>query len=189
MTSRPEVTWRPEVTFTPADPLAPPAAGLLAAMEAEMLALYGIGACGIDEPAVAPAGGGPGADASARPRVHIGVPLERSELAPPGGVYLVGRTVTGEVVAGGGLRTIAPGIGEIKRMYVVPALRGGGLGRRLLAALEAWARDELHLERTRLDTGPGQPGARSLYERSGYRGIGNYNANAHASFWGEKSLR
>lgn len=168
---------RSGVDFRPADPTVPPASALLAAMEAEMLALYAPGGAAGPGGAVGATGG----------RIHIGVPLEFAELAPPGGVYLVGR-VDGEVVAGGGVRTIGTGVGEVKRMYVVPARRGRGFGPALLAALEAHAAGVLGLGVARLDTGPKQPGAQRLYERAGYRRIGNYNGNAHAAFWGEKRL-
>jgi GNAT superfamily N-acetyltransferase len=147
--------------FALADPSTTPAIDLIGAMVAEMQHLYGI-------------------------TDHIGVPLELSELAPPGGVYLIGRAGD-ELVAGGGLRTIGEGLGEIKRMYVVPAWRGCGAGAELLAALEIAAVD-LGLLTVRLDTGASQPGARHLYEKSGYRSIPNYNANPHAAFWGEKRL-
>jgi GNAT superfamily N-acetyltransferase len=152
------------VRFEPADPLTPPAADLVAVMEAEMKALYGTG------------------------EGHVGVPMRPEELGPPGGVYLVG-WAGDDPVAGGGVRTIGPGIGEIKRMYVRPDWRGRGVAKGLLAALELAAVDRLGLSVVRLDTGPKQPGAQRLYEREGYRGIGNYNANPHASFWGQKSLR
>ena len=152
----------PEIEFSPADPSTSPAVGLIEAMVAEMQELYSISG-------------------------HVGVPLDLSELAPPGGVYLVGRAPGGEVVAGGGLRTIGEMTGEIKRMYVVPAYRGTGVGAQLLAALEAAAAG-MGMTRVRLDTGASQPGARHLYENSGYRAIPNYNGNDHAAFWGEKIL-
>ena len=38
------------------------------------------------------------------------------------------------------------------------------------------------------DTGAKQPQAQAMYERAGYRPIGNFNANPLASFWGEKAL-
>ena len=72
-------------------------------------------------------------------------------------------------------------------MYVVPAYRGSGVGAQLLAALEAAAAG-MGMARVRLDTGSRQPGARHLYEKSGYRSIANYNGNGHAAFWGEKIL-
>ena len=57
--------------------------------------------------------------------------------------------------------------GEVKRMYVDPALRGRGLGRLILDALEAEARAE-SLAFLRLETGPKQPEALGLYRRAGF---------------------
>jgi GNAT superfamily N-acetyltransferase len=148
--------------FRMADPLQPPASELLAAMVAELLAIYEID-------------GG-----------RIGVPLQHEELRPPTGVYLVG-WIDEMPVAGGGLRTIGDGVGEIKRMYVREEWRGHGLGGQLLVELEKAARGLGHTC-VRLDTGLRQPWAQRLYERSGYRPIGNYNGNRAASFWGEKQL-
>ncbi len=68
-----------------------------------------------------------------------------------------------------------------------PEARGAGIARRLLEALEDEAR-RLGYTIARLDTGPAQPHAQRLYERAGYRPIGNFNANPFASFWGEKRL-
>jgi GNAT superfamily N-acetyltransferase len=150
------------LAFAPADPTVPPASELLAEMVAELRQLYQVD-------------GG-----------HIGVPLEIHELAPPGGVYLVG-LVEGAAVAGGGVRTIGTGTGEVKRMYVRPAWRSCGVGAQLLTALEA-AATEAGLRRLRLDTGPLQASAQRLYERSGYRRITDYNGNQHASYWAEKTL-
>jgi len=116
----------------------------------------------------------------------IGVPLEPEELAPPSGSYLVG-WIDGEAAAGGGLRLLNPELAEIKRMYVRPAFRGQGLARALLAALEGEAR-RLGAGTARLDTGAKQTLAAGLYERSGYRRIGNWNNNPHAAYWGEKAL-
>jgi GNAT superfamily N-acetyltransferase len=116
----------------------------------------------------------------------IGVPLEPAELGPPTGVYLVG-WARQAAAAGGGVRMITPGLAEIKRMYVRPDYRGMGVGRALLAALEEAAAG-LGAETVRLDTGAKQPLAVGMYERSGYRRIGNWNNNPHASYWGEKRL-
>ncbi len=60
-----------------------------------------------------------------------------------------------------------PGDGELKRMYVVPAARGRGFARALLAALEELARAAGHPV-LRLTTGELQPEAIALYESSGY---------------------
>lgn len=150
------------VSFSICPPGEAPACDLLEAMVAELHTMYGA----IDG--------------------RIGVPLHVEELAPPGGCYLVGRVDT-QVVAGGGLRTLEAGTGEVKRMYVVPEWRGQGLARLLLGALEQEALS-LGLQRVRLDTGPEQHRARHLYLTAGYVEIGNYNASPHASFWGEKEL-
>ena len=91
-------------------------------------------------------------------------------------------------MAGGGIKRDDDGVAEIKRMYVAPAARRQGLGRRLLEALEEKAR-ELGYARIRLDTGNRQPHAQAMYERAGYHPIENYNGNSMASFWGEKILR
>ncbi len=116
----------------------------------------------------------------------IGVPLEPEELAPPGGIYLVG-WMAGQPAAGGGVRMVTPEIAEIKRMYVRPVFRGQGLARALLDALEGEAA-RLGARIARLDTGPRQPLAQGLYQGSGYREIGNWNNNPDATFWGEKRL-
>jgi ribosomal protein S18 acetylase RimI-like enzyme len=64
-------------------------------------------------------------------------------------------------------------VGEIKRMYVEPAFRGRGIGRRILAALEERGR-EAGYKRMWLETGTSQPEAVSLYEAAGYRRIAPY---------------
>ena len=113
-------------------------------------------------------------------------PPTAEQMSPPGGCY-VALYEDGRPVAGGGVRHLAEGMGEIKRMYVLPEMRSRGLARRLLGELEAAARD-LGYARVRLDTGDPQPHALALYRSSGYRDIENYNDNGYASYWGEKVL-
>ena len=60
-------------------------------------------------------------------------------------------TVEGEPVACGAVKTTAPGVGSLKRMWVADSARGLGLGRRMLAALEKEAR-ALGLGTLRLET-------------------------------------
>lgn len=57
--------------------------------------------------------------------------------------------------------------GEIKRLFVDPAMRGLGIARRLLEALEAQAQ-AAGIAILRLETGIYQPEAIGLYERAGY---------------------
>jgi putative acetyltransferase len=63
--------------------------------------------------------------------------------------------------------------GELKRMYVSPAVRGSGLGRRLVAALEAEAR-ALGVRRLVLETGTRQLAAMALYRATGFHPIPLY---------------
>ena len=108
------------------------------------------------------------------------------EMAPPHGAFVV-LYEDGAPVAGGGLRRLEDGVGEIKRMFVVPSARGRGHGRRVLAALEA-AAAELGYLRLRLDTAQSMTVAIALYRGAGYRDIPDYNGNSYASYWGEKVL-
>jgi GNAT superfamily N-acetyltransferase len=109
-----------------------------------------------------------------------------ADLGPPGGAFLVGYR-DGQAVCGGGIKRLTDGACEIKRMYVVPAVRGTGVSRALLRGLEDAARG-LGYRIARLDTGPLQPHARGLYESEGYVAIGNFNGNPVATFFGEKRL-
>ena len=150
------------VRFELCDPELPPAAELLAAMRAELNDVYE-SFNRLDNPPLAPA-----------------------ELRGPGGAYVVG--YEGEAaVAGGGVRRLAAGVAEIKRMYVRPSARSRGVAAALLAELEDTART-LGYTCARLDTGPRQVHALRLYRSAGYVGVPPYNDNPFACFWGEKRL-
>ena len=88
------------------------------------------------------------------------------DLAPPKGVFLVASR-DGEVVGCGGIKQFADGIGEVKRMYVVPAARRTGVARAVLAEVEAEARRRGFRE-IRLETGVKQPEAIALYRSAGF---------------------
>lgn len=109
-----------------------------------------------------------------------------AELNPPAGAFLVGYH-EGRPVCCGGVKRLSDEICELKKMYLVPELRGQGVARRLLVALEDKAR-ALGYTTARLDTGPEQHSARALYESAGYAPIHNFNVNPVANFWGEKPL-
>jgi GNAT superfamily N-acetyltransferase len=112
--------------------------------------------------------------------------VEVHEMEPPSGTFLI-LEEGGTPVACGGLRTLEGGLGEIKRMYVVPGARRRGHARRLLGELEACAR-ELGFERVRLDTNAAQPEALELYAACGYAEIPDYNGSPTATHWFEKRL-
>ena len=117
---------------------------------------------------------------------------EAEDAAPPGSAaHPPGRFVLalsdGEPVACGGLRTIAPGIAEVKRMWVDPGWRGAGLGARVLRHLEELARDTGHRV-VRLDTHGSLGEAVAMYERAGYHRIDRYNDNPHAQVFFERRL-
>jgi GNAT superfamily N-acetyltransferase len=109
-----------------------------------------------------------------------------AELSPPGGAFLVGYD-DDRLACCGGVKRLDEQRCEIKKMYVVPELRGRGVARALLRELESVARG-LGYAVARLDTGPKQMGARGLYESEGYVEIPDFNGNPVAVFWGEKPL-
>jgi len=148
--------------FAACDPDTSPASDLLAEMWAELNEVY-------DSPS------------------RLDLPrLSADDLRSPTGVYLVGRE--GEsVVAGGGVRRLADGVAEIKRMFVRPPARSRGVAGALLVALED-AAVALGYGAVRLDTGPRQVHALSLYRSAGYVDVEPYNDNPFACFWGEKVL-
>jgi GNAT superfamily N-acetyltransferase len=106
----------------------------------------------------------------------------------PDGAFLVIYDGCGEPIGCGGLRTLAPGVGEIKRMFVTARARGGGHGRRLLRELEriAAARGHHHV---RLLTTEVLREARNLYAAEGYVPIGRVEQPGQpVEIWLEKEL-
>ena len=94
----------------------------------------------------------------------------------------------GRAVACGGLRTLAPGIGEIKRMFVSQSVRRSGYGRQLLHELERIA-VELGHTRVRLLTTEVLSEARKLYAAEGYRVIERIaRENDPVEIWLEKDM-
>lgn len=77
----------------------------------------------------------------------------------------------GTAVACGALRRHADGVGEVKRMYTVPARQGAGVGGRILERIESVARAE-GLRELVLETGNRHPAAWRVYERGGFKRCG-----------------
>ena len=101
--------------------------------------------------------------------------VDPAEFAAPDGTFLVA-LVGGETIGCAGLRRHGDGAVEVKRMFVRVEHRRRGHARRMLAALEDWARDH-GSTRVVLETGMAQPEAIALYESAGYLptdGFGHY---------------
>jgi putative acetyltransferase len=77
----------------------------------------------------------------------------------------------GEAAAMGALRRHPGGVGEVKRMYTRPEHQGRGLGRAILAKVEATARAE-GCTRLVLETGSNFEAAQQLYRSAGFAPCG-----------------
>jgi putative acetyltransferase len=99
------------------------------------------------------------------PESHHGIDIDALMQAHV--LFAVARTPHGEAV-GCGAVVANDGWGELKRMFVRPALRSRGIAQQILAFVEAAAR-ERGLALMRLETGVSQPEALRFYERAGYR--------------------
>ena len=105
---------------------------------------------------------------------HMPLPDPKAHTyRPPHGQFLIawhGDQANGCV----SLRTLDPGIGEVKRLWVAPHARGQGLARRLMAAIETQARS-LGLHSLKLDTNAALTEAIALYQTTGWHPTGPYS--------------
>ncbi|MFC8432129.1 GNAT family N-acetyltransferase [Streptomyces sp. NPDC057253] len=111
--------------------------------------------------------------------------LAPADFAPPNGVYLIAYDEWDSPVATGGWRAQdtngegnLDGDAELKRMYVIEEMRGRGLARRILTALEDHAR-AAGRRRMVLETGTKQPEAIALYTSSGYEPCAKFGYYRH----------
>lgn len=112
--------------------------------------------------------------------------LTAKEMTPPAGWLLVAR-LDDEPVGCGALKRMDDATGEIKRVWAAPAVRGLGMGSRLMDELEALAKRE-GFETVKLDTNKSLTEACALYRKRGYLEIARYNDNPYAHHWFEKRL-
>ncbi|MEX5719505.1 bifunctional helix-turn-helix transcriptional regulator/GNAT family N-acetyltransferase [Geodermatophilus maliterrae] len=114
------------------------------------------------------------------------LPATDEELVPPAGVLLLAR-LHGEPVGCAALKLHGPQPAEVKRMWVAESVRGLGVGRRLLTAVEEHAA-AAGVRTLRLETNRALGEAITLYRSAGYREVPAFNDEPFADHWFEKQL-
>jgi GNAT superfamily N-acetyltransferase len=109
------------------------------------------------------------------------------DFTEPGGAFLLVYRGGDVVVGCGAVRTLAPGVGELKRMWIRPDERRTGLGSRLLAALIDRSRALGHATLL-LDTNAALTEALGLYSKLGFEPVDRYNDNPDATDFLGKAL-
>jgi DNA-binding MarR family transcriptional regulator/predicted GNAT family acetyltransferase len=107
-------------------------------------------------------------------------------MNPPHGWFFLAR-LDGRPVGCGGLARLGAEAGEVKRVWTAPDARGLGVARRLVAAIEATAR-EAGLTTLKLDTNRALKEAHALYRKLGFVETARYNDNPYADHWFEKRI-
>jgi GNAT superfamily N-acetyltransferase len=108
------------------------------------------------------------------------------DLVPPAGVLLLATLHAAPV--GCAIAKFHPdGTAHAKRMWIADEVRGLGLGRRILAALEDAARAN-GARRVRLETHRSLHEAIGLYRSSGYREVERFNDEIYGHHFFEKDL-
>jgi putative acetyltransferase len=118
--------------------------------------------------------------------------MTAEQMAGPETTLFVARNESGRAVGMGALKVHSPELGEVKRMYTLPDVRGARVGSALLAEITALAQREA-IPVLMLETGeaPGFEGAYRLYERAGFTTRGaflDYPDSGWSRFY-EKRLR
>jgi putative acetyltransferase len=109
--------------------------------------------------------------------------VDLDALSQPDISFLVAR-LDGKAVGCGGIKWFADGSAELKRIFVHDEARGHGIGRKIMAELEAQATAR-NVTRLYLETGPLNVEAVRLYEALGYQTCGpfaDYEENPHSLF-------
>ena len=116
----------------------------------------------------------------------VGATALPHEVRPPAGQFFVAY-LHGEAIGCGAVKHHTDAPAEIKRMWIAPAARGLGLGRRLLETLEACARASgarvAHIETSAVLTE-----ALALYRSTGWIEVPAFNEEPFADHWLEKAL-
>lgn len=114
------------------------------------------------------------------------LPVDPGDVRPPAGAMLVAY-LHDLPVGCGALKLHDAEPCEIKRLWVAETARGLGLGRRLLADLEARA-TAAGAPAARLDTNRALTEAIALYRSTGYAEVPPFNDEPFSDYWFEKAL-
>jgi DNA-binding MarR family transcriptional regulator/GNAT superfamily N-acetyltransferase len=116
----------------------------------------------------------------------VGATALPDEVRPPAGEFFV-VYLRGEPIGCGAVKHHADAPTEIKRMWLAPAARGLGLGRRLLEHLESCALAS-GARAARIETSAVLTEALALYRSAGWLEVPAFNDEPFADHWFEKSL-
>ena len=113
--------------------------------------------------------------------------LTAEQMAEDKVSVFVARMAAGEAVGLGALKQHTGDLGEVKRMYILPQMRGKRIGASLLGAIIARART-LGIKQLVLETGvaSGFDAARRLYEQHGFEqcaAVLDYPDSGHSAFY------
>jgi putative acetyltransferase len=116
--------------------------------------------------------------------------LTVEQMAEPSVTLFVAREASGRAAGMGALKDHGDGLGEVKRMFTLPEVRGQRVGSLLLQRIEMLARDK-GISRLVLETGeaPGFEPAYRVYERGGFQVCGavlDYPDSGHSRFYEKK---
>lgn len=117
--------------------------------------------------------------------------LTVEQMADPSLTLFVARDSGGRPVGMGALKDHDAGLGEVKRMFTLPEVRGQRVGARILERIEELAREK-GIRRLVLETGEasGFEPAYRVYERAGFTPCGavlDYPDSGYSRFY-EKTL-
>ena len=116
----------------------------------------------------------------------VGATALPHEVRPPVGQFFV-VYLRGEPIGCGAVKHHPGAPSEIKRMWIAPAARGLGLGRRLLEHLEACALAS-SARVARIETSAVLTEALALYRSTGWVEVPPFNDEPFADHWFEKAL-
>ena len=116
--------------------------------------------------------------------------LTVEQMADPTVTLFVARDENGRPVGMGALKEHGDGLGEVKRMFTLPSVRGQRVGSELLQRIEQLAREE-GITRLLLETGEaeGFEPAYRVYERGGFTVCGavlDYPDSGFSRFYEKK---